>query len=200
MAEAYERLGELVTILLMAIALGMDALSLGVGIGMKGVRRKDAFRIGTMVALFHVLMPLLGIAAGQYVGALLGSLARYVAGGLLFLLGTHMIVSSIKGSGVQSINHRTWLGALLFSLSVSIDSFSVGVSLGMFHGDWLLTVLAFGFLAGSCPCLDWRWDEAWGVRWAITGRRLAEQSCWRLDYCLSFETEAFRDKIRSKRG
>ncbi|MDU0331574.1 MULTISPECIES: manganese efflux pump MntP [Paenibacillus] len=153
MAEAYERLGELVTILLMAIALGMDALSLGVGIGMKGVRRKDAFRIGTMVALFHVLMPLLGIAAGQYVGALLGSLARFVAGGLLFLLGTHMIVSSIKGSGVQSINHRTWLGALLFSLSVSIDSFSVGVSLGMFHGDWLLTVLAFGFFGGIMSLL-----------------------------------------------
>ncbi|MDU4695054.1 MULTISPECIES: manganese efflux pump MntP [Paenibacillus] len=148
MTEAYERLGELLTILLMAAALGMDALSLGVGIGMKGVRRKDALRIGTMVALFHVLMPLLGIAAGQYVGALLGSLARYAAGGLLFLLGAHMIISSVKGSGVHSINHRTWFGVLLFSLSVSIDSFSVGVSLGMFHGDWLLTVLAFGFFGG----------------------------------------------------
>lgn len=177
MTEAYERLGELLTILLMAAALGMDALSLGVGIGMKGVRRKDALRIGTMVALFHVLMPLLGIAAGQYVGALLGSLARYAAGGLLFLLGAHMILSSIKGSGMQSINHRTWFGVLLFSLSVSIDSFSVGVSLGMFHGDWLLTVLAFGFLAASCLWWGLRWDEAWGVRLAITARRQAGRFC-----------------------
>lgn len=148
MTEAYERLGELLTILLMAAALGMDAFSLGVGIGMKGVRRLDAIRIGTMVALFHMLMPLLGIWAGQYVGVLLGHLAQYAAGGLLFLLGAHMIVSSVKGSGVRSINHRTWFGVLLFSFSVSIDSFSVGVSLGMFHGDWLFTVLTFGLFGG----------------------------------------------------
>lgn len=153
MAEAYERLGELMTILLMAMALGMDAFSLGIGIGMKGVRRADALRIGTAVAFFHVLMPLLGIVAGQYVGVLLGNLARYVAGGLLFLLGAHMIVSSVKGSGVQSINHRTLFGVLLFSLSVSIDSFSVGVTLGMFRGDWLLTVLTFGFFGGLMSVL-----------------------------------------------
>ncbi|WP_410770602.1 manganese efflux pump MntP family protein [Fontibacillus sp. BL9] len=148
MTEAFARLGEVMTILLMAIALGMDAFSLGVGIGMKGVRRSDAFRIGTAVALFHVLMPLVGIFAGQYVGVLLGHLARYVSGGLLLLLGAHMIFSSFKGSGFQSINHRTFWGVLLFSLSVSIDSFSVGVSLGMFHSDLLMTVLAFGFFGG----------------------------------------------------
>ncbi|RCX19141.1 putative Mn2+ efflux pump MntP [Fontibacillus phaseoli] len=148
MTEAFARLGEVMTILLMAIALGMDAFSLGVGIGMKGVRRSDAFRIGTAVALFHVLMPLVGIFAGQYVGVLLGHLARYVSGGLLLLLGAHMIFSSFKGSGFQSINHRTLWGVLLFSLSVSIDSFSVGVSLGMFHSDLLMTVLVFGFFGG----------------------------------------------------
>ncbi|MNI77764.1 putative manganese efflux pump MntP [compost metagenome] len=59
-----------------------------------------------------------------------------------------MIYSSVKGNGSQSINHRTLWGVLLFSLSVSIDSFSVGVSLGMFHSDLLITVLAFGFFGG----------------------------------------------------
>lgn len=148
MTEAIARLGELTTILLMAVALGMDAFSLGVGIGMKGVRRSDTLRIGAAVALFHLLMPLLGIVAGQYVGELLGVFARYVSGGLLVLLGIHMVISSFKGDEFQSINHRTLWGVLLFSLSVSIDSFSVGVSLGMFHGDLLLTVLAFGFFGG----------------------------------------------------
>ncbi|MBA9085699.1 putative Mn2+ efflux pump MntP [Fontibacillus solani] len=148
MAEAYEQLGELMTILLMAIALGMDAFSLGIGVGMRGVQRRDVIRIGSGVALFHVLMPLLGIFAGQYVGLLLGHLSRYVSGGLLLLLGSHMIISSIKGSGFQSINHRTYFGVMLFSLSVSIDSFSVGVSLGMFHSNLMLTVLAFGLLGG----------------------------------------------------
>ncbi|WP_018750040.1 manganese efflux pump MntP family protein [Paenibacillus sanguinis] len=148
MAEAYERLGELLTILLMAVALGMDAFSLGIGMGMKGVRRQVALRIGMMVALFHVLMPLLGVVAGQYVGMLLGHFAQYVAGGLLCLLGGHMVVSSIRGGGIQRVNPHSWVGIILFSLSVSLDSFSVGVSLGMFRGDWLFTVLAFGFFGG----------------------------------------------------
>lgn len=148
MAEAITELGELVTIMFMAIALGMDAFSLGIGIGMNGVRRVDALRMGFLVALFHVLMPLAGIFAGQYVGALLGDLARYVSGGLLLLLGLHMILSSFKQGGFQAINPRSILGALLFSLSVSIDSFSVGVSLGMFQGNLLLTILSFGFFGG----------------------------------------------------
>ncbi|MNO56412.1 putative manganese efflux pump MntP [compost metagenome] len=148
MAEAYKQLGEFMTIVLMAIALGMDAFSLGIGVGMRGVQRRDVIRIGIGVALFHVLMPLLGIFAGQYVGLLLGHLSRYVSGGLLLLLGSHMIISSIKGSGFQPINHRTLFGVMLFSLSVSIDSFSVGVSLGMFHSNLMLTVLAFGLLGG----------------------------------------------------
>lgn len=148
MAEAYERLGELLTILLMAVALGMDAFSLGIGMGMKGIRRQVALRIGMMVALFHILMPLLGIMTGQYVGVLLGNLAQYVAGGLLCLLGGHMIISSIRGEGVQRVNPHSWVGVTLFSLSVSLDSFSVGVSLGMFRGDWLFAVLAFGLFGG----------------------------------------------------
>ncbi|MEF2968201.1 manganese efflux pump MntP family protein [Paenibacillus sp. M1] len=148
MTEAVSQLGELITILLMAVALGMDAFSLGIGIGLKGVWRSDAIRIGSTVAVFHVIMPLLGVVAGQYVGALLGHFARYASGGLLVLLGFHMIFSSVKGSGFKSIDHRTLWGVLLFSLSVSIDSFSVGVSLGMFHTNLLLTVLAFGFFGG----------------------------------------------------
>lgn len=46
------------------------------------------------------------------------------------------------------MDHRTFWGMLLISLSVSIDSFSVGVSLGMFVNSIVLTVLAFGVCGG----------------------------------------------------
>ncbi|MFD3259308.1 manganese efflux pump MntP family protein [Paenibacillus lentus] len=164
MATIYERLGELVTILLMAVALGMDAFSLGIGIGMRGVRRVEMLRIGVLVAFFHLLMPLLGIVAGQYAGELLGSLAKYVSGGLLVLLGGHMIWSSLLGSDEQAVNYRSFLGILLFSLSVSVDSFSVGVSLGMFHSDLLLTVIAFGLFGGIMSILGLQLGRGVGER------------------------------------
>ena len=53
-------LGQLV-ILIMAVALGLDAFSLGIGIGMKGIRLRDVLRISLVTALFHVIMPLIGM-------------------------------------------------------------------------------------------------------------------------------------------
>ncbi|MFD0673383.1 manganese efflux pump MntP family protein [Cohnella sp. GCM10027633] len=140
--------GQMLTILVMAVALGMDAFSLGIGLGLKGIRRLDVLRLSAMIALFHVVMPLGGMVMGQYVGELLGGIATSAAGALLLLLGGHMVYSSLRGEAVDSIDHRTVWGTLVFSFSVSIDSFSVGVSLGMFSSHLFLTVLLFGVSGG----------------------------------------------------
>ncbi|WP_138495788.1 manganese efflux pump MntP family protein [Paenibacillus pinistramenti] len=148
MNDATAQLGQIVTIIVMAVALGMDAFSLSVGIGMKGVRRLDMARISGLIGVFHIFMPLLGIFTGLYVGHLLGAIAGYVSGGLLALLGGHMVWASFRNDGAKPIDHTKLLRVALFSLSVSVDSFSVGVSLGMFHSNLLFTVLTFGLFGG----------------------------------------------------
>ncbi|MBW5445954.1 manganese efflux pump [Cohnella sp. CFH 77786] len=153
MLEMSASAGHLIAILLMAAALGMDAFSLGIGIGLKGVRLLDVIKLSSVIALFHILMPLGGMVTGQYVSSLLGGVATSAAGALLLLLGGHMVYSSLRGDKSESIDHRTGWGLLVFSLSVSIDSFSVGVSLGMFSGHLLFTVLMFGFFGGLMSVL-----------------------------------------------
>ncbi|MEK3790819.1 manganese efflux pump [Paenibacillus sp. FSL R7-0204] len=143
--------GQLVTIAIMAVALGMDAFSLGVGIGMRGIRLLHVLQLSLLIGFFHVLMPLLGLFTGSYVGHLLGQVTTYAAGGLLVLLGGHMVFNSFRqdnGGSSRQMDHRTIWGMLLISLSVSVDSFSVGVSLGMFVNSIILTVLAFGACGG----------------------------------------------------
>jgi len=141
-------LGQVLTILIVAFALGMDAFSLGVGIGMKGIRKFDILKISAVVALFHIFMPLAGIYMGKYIGSLMGHMAVLIGGGLLILLGAHMIYCSLKGSNVQTMNYGSVGGLLLLAFMVSIDSFSVGVSLGVFAADVVITVLLFGFFGG----------------------------------------------------
>ncbi|MDT9726005.1 manganese efflux pump [Xylanibacillus composti] len=136
------------TILLMAFALGLDAFSLGIGIGLKGIRLLDVLKISVVVGLFHIIMPLMGMFTGHYVGSLLGGVAVAAGGGLLALLGLHMIYSSLRGEGARSFDYGTLWGLLVFSLSVSIDSFSVGISFGLFAADLIVTVMVFG-LFGS---------------------------------------------------
>jgi putative Mn2+ efflux pump MntP len=140
--------GQFITILIMAVALGLDALSLGIGIGMRGIRKWDIFKLSFVVAVFHMIMPLIGMFMGTYVSTLLGHVATMAGGILLVLLGFHMVFSSLNGEKVQSIDHQTFLGIMLFAMGVSIDSFSVGVSLGMFASDMALTVLMFGTVGG----------------------------------------------------
>jgi putative Mn2+ efflux pump MntP len=149
MAEVFAEWGQLTTILIMAIALGLDAFSLGIGLGMKGIRLLHILYISVVIALFHLIMPLMGMFTGHYVSSLLGDVAVAAGGGLLVVLGCHMIYSAFRASGdtpYTDIRH-VW-GLLIFALSVSIDSFSVGISLGLFASDIILTVLLFGTFGG----------------------------------------------------
>jgi putative Mn2+ efflux pump MntP len=60
-----------------------------------------------------------------------------------------MVYSAIRGEAARSFDYRTIWGLLLFSFMVSIDAFSVGVSLGIFATDLLLAVLLFGIFGGG---------------------------------------------------
>ncbi|NIK79429.1 putative Mn2+ efflux pump MntP [Paenibacillus castaneae] len=153
MIEANLHAGQFLTLLIIALALGLDAFSLGLGIGLKGIRLLDILKLGFVIALFHVLMPLAGMLTGHYVGELLGDVATTAAGILLVLLGVHMIYSSLRGEAVQSFNHRSLWGLLVLSLSVSIDSLSVGITLGMFAANIWTTILLFGFFGGLMSVL-----------------------------------------------
>lgn len=150
-ASAYA--GQFLTLLIIAMALGFDAFSLGLGIGLKGIRLLDILKLGVIIALFHMIMPVGGILMGQLVSGLLGSVATIAAGVLLMLLGSHMIYSSIRGEDVRSFNHRSSLGLLVLAMSVSVDAFSVGVTLGMFSANMWLTILLFGLFGGLMSML-----------------------------------------------
>ncbi|RJG24904.1 manganese efflux pump [Paenibacillus thiaminolyticus] len=141
--------GQWITIIVMAVALGFDAFSLCLGLGMRGVRSMEMLRISGIIALFHVAMPLLGVLTGHYVSSILGHVAVMAAGGLLIMLGGHMILSSFQSGSPGTLYEMSIWGTLLFALSVSVDSFSVGVSLGMFHTNLMVTIVAFGLAGGA---------------------------------------------------
>ncbi|MFC4183784.1 manganese efflux pump MntP [Saccharococcus thermophilus] len=139
-------IGEIIALSMMAFALGMDAFSVALGMGLLRLRLKQIFYIGVTIGLFHIIMPLFGMFVGRFLSRQFGSIASYIGGALLLLLGIQMIVASFKKEGDSSISPRG-IGLIFFAFSVSLDSFSVGLSLGIFGARTMLTILLFGFFS-----------------------------------------------------
>lgn len=138
--------GELLTLILMAFALGMDAFSVGLGMGMFNLRLRQIFKIGITIGIFHVWMPLLGMIAGKFLSNQFGTIATYIGGGLLLVLGVQMIWSSFKKED-SSVITPVGFGLMVFAFSVSLDSFSVGLTLGIYQAKTVLVLVCFGIAA-----------------------------------------------------
>ncbi|MDF0726621.1 manganese efflux pump MntP family protein [Cytobacillus sp. S13-E01] len=130
----------------MAFALGMDAFSVGLGMGLIQLRLKQIFYIGLIIGLFHVWMPLTGMIIGRFLSDQFGMIATYAGGILLLLLGFQMIRSSLKEEEARMIT-PVGFGLFIFALSVSLDSFSVGLSLGIYGARTVITILMFGIVS-----------------------------------------------------
>lgn len=139
-------LGELVTLILMSFALGMDAFSVGLGMGMFKLRLRQIATIGITVGLFHIWMPLVGIIAGRILSDQFGKVTAYAGAGLLLFLGLQMLLTGLRGKE-EVVVAPFGTGLLLFALSVSLDSFSVGLSLGIMGAKTVITIICFGAVA-----------------------------------------------------
>lgn len=141
-------IGEWMTLGLMALALGLDAFSASVGLGMQRLGPRSIAALGLSIGLLHTLMPLAGILTGQLIGGILGHLAIFSGGLLLIIFGLNMIYSSFFGPKKGASRPKGYgLSLLLFAVSVSIDSFSVGISLGFFNVNMMLAVILIGLAA-----------------------------------------------------
>ncbi|TCT26393.1 putative Mn2+ efflux pump MntP [Melghiribacillus thermohalophilus] len=135
-------IGEWITYTLMAIALGMDAFSVSLGFGMANIRLRKIFFIGLLVGIFHIIMPFTGMLLGQMISNQFGTFAVYLGGVLLMILGIQMFISSFSNGENHIMLDK--FGILVFAVTVSLDSFSIGLSLGMFGVKAIFALFLFG--------------------------------------------------------
>lgn len=139
----------LLTILLLAVALGTDAFSMCLGIGMAGVRPRQIVLISVAVFAFHIIMPLTGWFLGSLAGGIAGRAAGITGSMILIYLGARMLWDvrkcNLQQSRVALVNG--W-GLLLLSASVSMDALSVGFTLGALNTNLIPVTLIFGVIAG----------------------------------------------------
>lgn len=154
----------LASLTVVAVALGADAFSLALAIGLAGVDNRMIWRLSVIIAVFHVFMPLAGLLAGQTLGIFMGGIAKAIGALILVWLGARMIFSVQKPDHQQTPLSKArqsqrqgklpkgvslnGIGIYALAASVSLDALSVGFSLGTLGSKILLTVLLMGGTAG----------------------------------------------------
>ena len=144
---------QLLPLLLMAVALGTDAMSLCIGIGLRGVDWQDVLRLSLVIGIFHIIMPLIGATAGQYFDQVVGDISHWVGAIIVAYIGGRMIWGCLKEDCATPQLKLTGVSLLILSLGVSIDALSVGFGLGAFGYNILVTALVFGLFGGAMTAI-----------------------------------------------
>lgn len=145
-------LSEIGSFFFIAIALGMDAFSVSLVLGIQNIRLKIAMLLSLLIGICHMILPTIGILLGQALLNKIGHVTTILSGLLLFGIGIHMFLGAFTGSERKAFQ-LTGYGIIVLALSVSIDSFSVGLSFGMSGIHSFIMILLFGCVSSFLTLL-----------------------------------------------
>ena len=184
---------DLLSILLIALALAVDAfaVALASGVSLCQVSGRQTFRLSFHFGLFQAMMNIVGWAAGLTVRALLESVAHWLAFGLLVLVAVKMIKDAIVGreEEAKKIDPTRGYTLVMLSVATSIDSLAVGLSFAVLNVSvWMpaavigivatiLTIigLRLGCLLGSASKIGARAEIAGGLVLLVIGFNILHQ-------------------------
>jgi len=155
-------------ILLLAVALGMDAFSVALGVGVVVSERRQVFRLSWHFGLFQFLMPLVGWQAARLLSPRIGAFGNWVGAGLLFLIGGRMLQEGLrrgKGRSDESRMDPTRGWSLVgLSVATSIDALGVGFGFGLVQADLFRACVVIGQAALVMTWLGLRLGKVLGDR------------------------------------
>lgn len=124
----------LIELLLLALALAMDAFAVSVANGMciRRIKASGAFAMALSFGIFQGLMPIVGFLLGKTFASYIEHIDHYIAFVLLGVIGGKMIYEAIKEmrnpEEYCDRDKMTFAGLMVQSVATSIDALIVGVT------------------------------------------------------------------------
>lgn len=130
---------ELITVLLLAVGLAMDAFAVSIckGLAVRKVTIRTMVIVGLWFGVFQGVMPVIGYVAGSAFYDLISEYDHWIAFILLFLIGANMIREALSDEDEGVDDNLGFRTMLLLAIATSIDALAVGISLAM-TGDGIV--------------------------------------------------------------
>jgi len=131
-------------VIVLAIALSMDAFAVSIGLGSKGNTKGLGLKAGLYFGAFQALMPFIGYLGGKGVLGWVEDYANWIAFGLLALIGGKMIYEGLSDDIEEDIEALTHKTMLILAVATSIDAMAAGFSLNLLDINAYLACLIIG--------------------------------------------------------
>ncbi|MCW4044829.1 MAG: manganese efflux pump MntP family protein [Candidatus Bathyarchaeota archaeon] len=141
---------DIITMMLIAAGLAMDAFAVSMANGMATPhqKKKNALIMASFFGSFQMLMPIVGWLAGLAMAELISGVDHWIAFSLLTFIGGKMIYESTRKEDRASSNLR--LRTLLtLSFATSIDALMVGLSFAFLQTSLALPIIIIGLVTFS---------------------------------------------------
>lgn len=136
----------LLKVAVLALALGLDALAVSIGIGLTGPTLRQSARVAAVFAGTEALLAALGLIIGSAVGRALAPAAGVAAALLLIALGVATVrgaASAARGRGPRtSLRLTSGVPLVTAAVTVSLDALAVGLTLPVLGAPVLLSLTA----------------------------------------------------------
>lgn len=138
---------ELISIILIGIALSMDTFSLSLGVGMFNVSNKKALKLASIVGIMHFIMPFIGMMVGSKLLQIFEIKYDILLGFILIIIALQMIIDIIRHE--EEKFNLSIIGMFVFAFGVSLDSFSLGMGLKAITDNIYMAMSVFAICSAS---------------------------------------------------
>ena len=147
---------DLASVVIVAVALAMDAFSVCISCGMVIARPGPGhyFRLAFHFGLFQFMMPIIGFFGGMYLERYIKAFDHWIAFALLMFIGLKMIKEAFKKesadcpAGERKDPSRGW-SLIVLAVATSIDALAVGLSLGVLNRPILVPSAIIGVVCAA---------------------------------------------------
>lgn len=153
----------MIELLLLALALAMDAFAVSLVRGAAGQRRlAHAIEVGLAFGLAQGLMPLAGWGLGEIFAQWIEAVDHWIAFALLSLLGARMLheaFASERDGGDRPRARAHYAGLFAAALATSVDAAAAGLTLDLFATSVAVSCVVIG-LVTAVLCTAGYWSAA----------------------------------------
>ncbi len=133
-------------IYLIALSLAIDCFVVSIAIASSiKINKKEYFSIPFHFGFFQGGMAVLGFYLGLSFLDIIETFDHWIAFGLLFLVGTKMIIDSFKRE--KRYGKLSYWLIIILAIATSIDALAIGISFSIINGAILMNALIIGFFS-----------------------------------------------------